>query len=278
MEIIILGSGGINPPPRPGCQCRVCREARDVGIPHARTRPGLFINDQSLLIGASPDLRNQLNRENVDMVENVIIPGWEHLYTAGLHELKNLNYDRVADSPVWEPIRVYIPPPDESAGASFELLHKYQTELGIIDLIELRDCGQFSIGNLNILPVKIENSGLYYFIIFNSEGKIVYIPGRYKQFSAISEAADPDYFIAPCFYWENTTVFKRPIVNSTMLNEYCTFEQMLEEAENLRAKQILITHIEEDYGMSHSDLQALPKAKYDYYPLDIAFDGQRLSI
>ena len=278
MEIIILGSGGINPPPRPGCQCRVCREARDVGIPNARTRPGIFINEQSLLIGASPDLRSQLNRENVALVENVIIPSWDYLHTAGLRELESLNYDSVTGSPVWDPIRVYIPPQDQDSEANYELLQKYKTELGIIDVIELRDCGQLTIGDVNILPVRIDNTGLFYFIIFNSQGKVVYVPGRYKRFSAISEAADPDYFIVPCFYWENTTVFKRPIVNGDLLNEFCTFEQMLEEAENLRAKQILITHIEEDYGMSHSDLQLLPKAKYDYYPLEIAFDGQRLSI
>jgi len=278
MEMIILGSGGSNPPPRPGCQCRVCREARETGIPAARSRASLFVNDQSLLISASLDLRRQLNRENIDLVQNLIIPSWEHEHTAGLCELESLNYDIISDSAIWDPIQVFVPPADDNATGNLRLLQKYQNELGIIDLIEMRDCGQFSIGDLNILPVKIENTGLFYFIIFNSAGKIVYVPGRYKEFSAISEAADPDYFIAPCFWWEDSTVYKRSIINPALLGEYSTFEQMLEEAGNLRARKILLTHIEEDYGMSHTDLITLPTAKYDYYPLEISFDGQRLSI
>ena len=278
MEIIILGSGGSNPPPRPGCQCRVCREARETGLPAARSRASLFVNDQSILISASADLRRQLNRENIDLVQNLVIPSWRYEHTAGLGELENLNYDIISDSAIWDPIQVYIPPEDDNTAENLQLLRKYQNELGIIDLIELRDCGQFSIGDLNILPVKIDNTDLFYFILFNNAGKIVYIPGRYKKFSAISEAADPDYFIAPCFWWEDSTVFKRPIINPSLFEKYSTFEQMLEEAGNLRAKKILLTHIEEDYGMSHSDMITLPTTKYDYFPLEISFDGQRLSI
>ena len=36
MDITILGSGGNAPTPMPTCDCRVCVEARDRGVPDAR--------------------------------------------------------------------------------------------------------------------------------------------------------------------------------------------------------------------------------------------------
>ena len=36
MKVEILGSGGATATPRPGCECRVCVEARERGVPYAR--------------------------------------------------------------------------------------------------------------------------------------------------------------------------------------------------------------------------------------------------
>ena len=37
MQVEILGSGGATAIPRPGCECRVCVEARERGVPYSRT-------------------------------------------------------------------------------------------------------------------------------------------------------------------------------------------------------------------------------------------------
>ena len=50
MRLEILGSGGAVTIPRPGCDCRVCAEARARGIPYARTGPSVFVHGPDVLI------------------------------------------------------------------------------------------------------------------------------------------------------------------------------------------------------------------------------------
>ena len=50
MRLIILGSAGVGVIPKPGCECKVCKEAKERGIPHARlTQSSMFIEDIRLL-------------------------------------------------------------------------------------------------------------------------------------------------------------------------------------------------------------------------------------
>jgi phosphoribosyl 1,2-cyclic phosphate phosphodiesterase len=37
LTVEFLGSGGAVPTPRPGCECRICAEARLKGVPYSRT-------------------------------------------------------------------------------------------------------------------------------------------------------------------------------------------------------------------------------------------------
>jgi hypothetical protein len=51
-------SGGAQPPPRPGCDCGVCAEARHKGIPYSRTGPALYLPEHNVLARAdfAPDI------------------------------------------------------------------------------------------------------------------------------------------------------------------------------------------------------------------------------
>jgi len=50
MRVKIIGSGGCVSIPRPCCKCRVCKEAREMGFPYARTGASLFIEGENILI------------------------------------------------------------------------------------------------------------------------------------------------------------------------------------------------------------------------------------
>jgi phosphoribosyl 1,2-cyclic phosphate phosphodiesterase len=50
VRVEILGSGGAVTIPRPGCGCRVCVEAREKGVPYARTGPSVFVHGPDVLI------------------------------------------------------------------------------------------------------------------------------------------------------------------------------------------------------------------------------------
>jgi phosphoribosyl 1,2-cyclic phosphate phosphodiesterase len=277
MEINILGSGGINPPPRPGCQCRICKQARSEGAPFYRTGSSLFIYNESLLVDTPKDIRQQLNREDIDMVENLLLPDWRPEHILGLSILEKLNYDAVSSAPIWDPINVYIPSEIGKQDFFHKLLHKYQDELGIIKIILMNDCQILEIGGLRVLPVKFDSVDGFYFVIYDNGAKIVYVPARYLELNPVSEAYDADIFIVPCHYWEDKTVFRREVISSS-IEEEASFEKVLNDAESIRARKIVLTGIEEDFGMSYRDLKILPNLKYKEWNLEFAYDGMRISI
>ena len=66
VRVEILGSGGAVTIPRPGCSCRVCVEAREKGVPYARTGPSVFVHGPDVLIDTPEEAKQQLNRSQVD--------------------------------------------------------------------------------------------------------------------------------------------------------------------------------------------------------------------
>ena len=44
MKIEFLGSGGAITIPQPCCDCAICREARERGVPYSRTGPSVFVH------------------------------------------------------------------------------------------------------------------------------------------------------------------------------------------------------------------------------------------
>ncbi len=276
MKAIILGSGGANPPPRPTCQCKICREARIGKESGYQSGASFFIFDQMALFNAPEEIGAQLNHCNIDMVKHLFLPDWDYQHLMGLRILERLNYDRVLDQPVWDPINVYIPSEPDPSGFFQRILERYQDDLGIINLVKMDDCRKIELEEMTVIPVKLDGQPGYYFIIYDSTGKIVYAPIRYKELSLISEAYDPQYFITPCFFWEDKEVLNRKILNKRLLKDHCTFEKMLQIGEEIRAKIIMVTHIEEDYGMSAHDLKVLSHVKFKYFPLKFAHDGMPL--
>ncbi|NIR62573.1 MAG: hypothetical protein GWO41_03700 [candidate division Zixibacteria bacterium] len=238
----------------------------------------MFLFNESLLIGMPEDIRHQLNREEIDLVENLIIPNWKPECAGGVRVIENLNYDSVIDNPIWEAINVYIPALKDENNYFYKKLKKYRNDFCIINLIEMHDCEIMGIGNINVLPVKLDGDDGYYFVIYDGAHKIVYLPSRSDQFKPISEAFDADLLVVPCYFWEDKTVFRREIVNKEITSSSISFERMLETAEQMRAYKILITHIEEDFGMSYRNLRSLPAIKYQYYPIEFTYDGMRISL
>ena len=69
MKWTIMGSGGCTVIPKPLCWCRVCREAREKGIPYSRAGPSAFLHDISLLIDTPAEIAELLNRSQINRVK-----------------------------------------------------------------------------------------------------------------------------------------------------------------------------------------------------------------
>lgn len=276
MEINILGSGGLNPPPRPGCQCRVCVEARENGYPARRSGHSLFMPEESALFCAPEEVSSQLNREAVDLVEHLFLPAWRAEYLHGIGFLERINYDMVIDSAIWKPVNIYLPGLPADDHYFYNLLKRYEEYLGIVRLIPMTNCSLIEIGRLKVLPVRFDLEDCFYFVVYDNSHKIVYIPSRYKAFTMVSEALNPDYLIVACHFWRNRRINKRPMVNFELRENQVSFEDTLEDARALQADKLIVTHIEEDFGMTFHELRKLPGLFYPGFDIEFAWDGMRL--
>ena len=75
MKITALGTGDVVGTPKVGCDCAVCREARETGKQRLRTSILVEQNGKHLLIDTGPDMRAQLLATGSPHIDAVI---WTH--------------------------------------------------------------------------------------------------------------------------------------------------------------------------------------------------------
>jgi phosphoribosyl 1,2-cyclic phosphate phosphodiesterase len=274
MEILMLGSGGVSPMPRPTCVCRVCKEARDKGIPYARTGPSLFIKDINLLFDTPEEIRQQLNREKITRVDSIILTHWHPDHTHGLRVIEQINYNFDTRGNYFPPINVYISKKQRSLFKKMtcgSFLDFYERK-NMIKVIELKDKEPIVINNITITPNIIKKTDGFYFLIRQKEKKVIYAPCEYHFFKPNPEIKKVDLFIVHNLFWENKDFSPR---KNHPLDED-SFEEMLDHAKAFEAKRIILTHIEESFGLGHDELNKRLKYYYPEYNIIAGYDGLKV--
>ena len=88
MQIGFLGTGAANGVPAFYCGCVACKEA-EAAAAARRTRCALVVRgSETTLIDAGPDLRQQLLREGIDRVDNLLLTHTHFDHAGGLPELE----------------------------------------------------------------------------------------------------------------------------------------------------------------------------------------------
>jgi phosphoribosyl 1,2-cyclic phosphate phosphodiesterase len=93
MKFIITGSGGCVSIPRPLCQCNICTEARQKGIPYARCGCSLYLEDISLLVDTPEDINNALNNMGIKSLDNIIYSHWDPDHTLGMRVIEQIRLE-----------------------------------------------------------------------------------------------------------------------------------------------------------------------------------------
>ena len=93
MKVEILGSAGATTAPRPGCRCRVCVEARELGGRHARTGPSTFVHGPNVLFDTPEESRLQLDRAGIEEIEACFYSHWHPDHTMGRRVWETRNVD-----------------------------------------------------------------------------------------------------------------------------------------------------------------------------------------
>ena len=281
MNIIILGSGGCVSTPRACCSCHVCIEARQKGFPDARTGCSLFIEDVNLLIDTPEDINASLNNSGVQKVEHILYSHCDPDHTMGMRVIEQLKMDWLADSlgkKPDNPIEVASLPvileDIKKQGTRYGSIIKYYEIRGLICTKEIHTFKKDNI-LIELVPVD-EQEHVAIFIISSNNKKVIYAPCDVKPFPKSEKFQGADVLIIG-----NTIVgdiLKDDFVLSAdnpLRKELFTLDEINMIQKQYAIKEIIITHLEEDWGKSYDEYKKLEE---ELDGIHFAYDGLQIQL
>ncbi len=282
MKWTILGSGGCAVIPKPLCQCPICQEAREKGVPYARGGPAAFLHDINLLIDTPAEVVHQLNNSAIDRVDYLTFTHLDPDHVEGFRVVEQIALDfRSWRTYPEKQICLLLPEPlnenIKKLNSQYGLVIDFYRERGFVGIKPFRD--QVRVGDVQITVVPVEQRPQPVFIyVFEKSGvKVVYAPCDLKPFPEhCDEVQHPDLLIAQPGIFETGLKhgFRYPAEHITRKNLY-TFEQTMSLAARLRAKEVLFMHLEEYWNRSYDDYRAL---EANNPGIRFAYDGMQLMV
>jgi phosphoribosyl 1,2-cyclic phosphate phosphodiesterase len=282
MEITIPGSGGCMVIPKPCCNCRVCAEARQKGVPYERTGPSAFIHDENLLIDTPAEIALQLNRCGISHVDYLIFSHLDPDHVEGFRVVEQIALDfRTWKVYPEKKIRLILPEYlhnrlKKIRSAYGPLLDYYETQ-GFIETTSFKT--NIKVGDIDITAIGVDRGAQIAFIyVFEKQGtRIIYAPCDIKPFPENRpEVVDADLLVIQPGIFETGLkhgfVYPRQHISRSTLY---TFEETLELYYRIGAKRVLFIHLEEYWNRSHDEYMNIAK---DLDGIDFAYDGYHTHI
>lgn len=261
MKVEFLGTGGAIPTPVPGCDCRVCTQARDRGVPYSRLGPSIFVHGPDVLIDTPEEIRYQLNRSTVPRIRACFYSHWHP--------------DHVMGRRIWEMNKDWRGWPRQNTSTDIYIPHRvardfrdrlgtwehlaYLQESGLLRLIELADGELVQLAGTQIQPLGLAEDYVYAFLFKEGGRRLLVAPDELRGWEPGPEAQGADLAVIPMGVVEfdpfNGT--RRISEDHSVLRSEATFREALEIAGKLQAGRVVMTHIEEPDGLSYEDLLRL---------------------
>ncbi|UCD96625.1 MAG: MBL fold metallo-hydrolase [Candidatus Bathyarchaeota archaeon] len=285
MELTILGSGGSTTTPRPGCDCRVCREARIKGIPYARSGPSMFIRDLNLLCDTPEEIATQLNRERIGCVESILYTHWHPDHTFGMRIVERM-YKFWLDMFVNQEnpkkkVKVYalhdVMDDLMSMGYRGGSFLKYYQRSNLIETIGLEDAEEVRINSFKITPFEVQTTynPSTVFLIEEKGKRVAYAPCDVKPFPKTTRLRNLDLLIIGSFHLEGALKNGIAIPSGNPLRkELFTLKEIRELGTQLVARKTVVTHIEEEWNRTYDEYKDLEKEQR----VTFAYDGMHIKL
>lgn len=287
MKVKIIGSGGCVSIPRPCCNCRVCKEAREKGFPYARTGCSLLIEEENILIDTPEDIHVALNNAGVERVDCVLYSHIDPDHTMGIRVFEQLRMNWLNVSvgiPNENPIQVTTLP------RILEDLKKQATRYGsMMEYYEWRGLIKPEAGEviqrgdlrIDLIPVNKEQT-VAIFVLTEHGRKIIYAPCDVKPFPEHSIFQGADVLII------GNTIVGDPVEggirvkngflmkeDNPLRKDLFILKEVLALKEKYQIPRVIITHLEEEWGKSLDDYKAMEK---QYEGLEFAYDGMEVVV
>jgi phosphoribosyl 1,2-cyclic phosphate phosphodiesterase len=274
VKIEFLGTGGATTTPRPSCHCRICDQAREYGVPYSRTGPAIFVHGPDILFDTSEEIKDQLNRSNIDHIAGCFYSHWHPDHTMGrrIWETRNMDFRH------WPPksLRTDVYLPEQVAidfrerlglREHFEFMKRHAT----VQVIELQDGVTVEIGGVEIKPFRVAEDYVYAFLLTSATARILIAPDELNNWVPV-DLGPLALAILPMGVVEFDVFSGQPRIDAEhpMLEMEATFEETLEIVRRLNAQRTILTHIEEPDGLSYDDLLRLER-KLELEGLNVTF-------
>jgi phosphoribosyl 1,2-cyclic phosphate phosphodiesterase len=279
-----LGSGGATTTPRPGCACSVCEQARELGAPYARTGPSVFVHGPNVLFDTPEESRLQLERARIGAIGACFYSHWHPDHTMGRRVWETRNGDfrgwpreakrqRVTD--------VYLP---EQVAHDFRrylggMEHlEFMQHRGWIRIRELRDGESVLVGDVEIRPFRLAEDYVYAFELVEGGRRLLLAMDELNGWSPPPDVLGADLAVLPMGICEFDPFNgeRRLHPDHPVLRFEATFAETLEIVDQLAAKRVVLSHVEEVDTLGYDELLRLPE--HLGRDLTFAYDGFALDV
>jgi len=282
MKWSILGSGGCTVIPKPLCQCRVCREARQKGVPYARAGPSAFFHDIHLLIDTPAEIAALLNRQRIRRLDYLLLTHLDPDHVEGLRVVEQI----ALDFRTWKAYpekQLCLLLPEELAGRIRDIRSQYgpvidfYRDSGFFWLKPFRDSVEGKDTRITAIPID-RGCQLGFVYVFERSGRrVVYAPCDIKPFPEHrEEVRGADLLVIQPGIFERGLKhgFSYPAGHISRTTLY-TYEETLALAARLEARRVLFVHLEEYWNRSYDDYLALESGDGK---VRFAHDGMQLTV
>jgi len=283
MKFIVIGSGGCVSIPRALCQCKVCVEARQKGIPYARCGCSLYLKDISLLIDTPEDINSALNNSNINSLDYILYSHWDPDHTLGMRIIEQLRLqwlDFYENKKPENPLTIYC-----SNGVMQDINGIQNTHGSFMDYYEYMGLIKRKIvinklsfkNNINVTFIPIPEEKNVDIFMFEQNGKkLLYAPCDCKEFPENENIYNTDILLIGNTFVgnvlkNNTVIYKEHLLRK----ELYSMEDIMEIKKRYNIKNVIITHLEEDWGKSYDDYKNLEN---EYENIIFAYDGMEIEL
>lgn len=261
VKIEFLGTGGAITTPQPLCDCRVCVQARERGMPYSRGGPSVFVHGPDLLIDTPEEIKDQINRSRITKISACIYSHWHPDHVMG-RRVWQMNMDFRNWPPENRRTDIYIP---EQVGKDFRKMlgtwdHlRFLEKQGTVRLVELADGAAVEVGDVRVRPFRVAEDYVYAFMLEDDGKRVLIAPDELDGWTPPDWVKDADLAVLPkgLAEFDPFTGERRIPEDHPVLGFEATFEETLNIVDELRATRTVLTHVEEMDGLTYDDLRAL---------------------
>jgi phosphoribosyl 1,2-cyclic phosphate phosphodiesterase len=254
LEIVFLGTGTSQGVPVITCQCDVCvsNNPKDKRL---RSSVLLRIGGKNIAIDAGPDFRQQMLREDVQVLDAILLTHEHKDHVGGLDDIRAYNYRLKRPMEIYGEKRTL----DIIKSSEFSYVFAKNKYPGIPEMnLKYIDENPFKIGDIEIIPVR----GLHH--------RLPVLGFRIENFTYIT-----DMNFIPVEEKNKMKDSEILVINALRKESHIshfTLEQALEIIQEIKPKQAFLTHISHSMGLHDEIEKELP------HNVHLAHDGLRLKI